>query len=185
MGIFDIFSSDKNKSEGSQDPLRLELSRMKKGYFVNYDLQTYRVVGYAEYDWGEGYISQEWELTDEEHLLFLEREMDDQVYWTLSQEYKGPELQDIFSEIIRNEDPKEELHIDGEDFRIEESSGGYFCADGKRPGKECIMWSFTDASGKKNFSIYQWGEEDFSAYLGKAVEEYQFTEITPGGEHDA
>lgn len=183
MGLLNLFRP-RQKEINESDPLYLDLSRMKTGYFVNYDLKTFEVNGYAEYDWGDGYITQEWELADGEKLLYLEREKDDKVYWELSEEVKNIEVNKIFDYIKENEDPPEELDFSSRKYFLDESGAGHFCRDGKRPGVECIMWFYSDEHEKNFFSIYQWGENDFTAYKGTPVEEYQFTEITPGGNHE-
>jgi hypothetical protein len=179
MGFLDFLRGSDDKSD-AVDPTRLELSRMKVGYFVNYDMKTWAVKGYSETDWGDGFISQEWELNNGDEQVFLEREKDDEVYWSLYRLYKDRDADALYKMIKKTDDLPDEIQVAGKTYYLEDSGAGYFCENGVRPGVECLMWSYEDESGDELFSVYQWDEDDFSAYIGMSVEEYQFTDITPG-----
>jgi hypothetical protein len=58
-------------------------------------------------------------------------------------------------------------------------AGGHFYKDGTGPGQELLEWCFEDESGKKLLTIEQWGEDEFEAFIGEQVEEYQFSNILP------
>ena len=67
MNFRKLFGRDKEEEEAYQD---YTLDTMKKGYMVDYDLQTWVVTGYTTYDY-DGFITQEWELRGGDEVRFL------------------------------------------------------------------------------------------------------------------
>jgi hypothetical protein len=70
----------------------------------------------------------------------------------------------------------------GLEYVGEESDAGLYRAGREGDGREFVSWSYAAADGQLLF-LSQWGEREFSAYAGIAVEEYQFTDILPAGEN--
>ncbi len=186
MGFTDFFRK-KKKPEPTFDPLKdLVLSKLKPGYFLDYDLKTWTVKRYNVYDWGDGLITEEWELKSGNETCYLDREEDDEVEWALSHRLPFKKLDtdgSIAQAIKNNDDPPDEITYEGKTYYLEESSGGYFQRDGKGIGTEFLTWNFEVESGNEFINIEQWGENDFSASLGIYVEEYQFSNILPGTDH--
>lgn len=180
MGWKDFFSSKKKKKEEPLSLDNLTLSKLKVGYFVDYDLQTWEVVGYHYYDWGHGDITHEWQLKSHDDTIYLECESDDENVWSIGKKISfsrlGPGIAD---HIIKNGDPPDEIKYDGVTYYLEEMSGGHFYENGKGPGQKFLSWDYEDDDGEKFLSIEQWGERDFEAGTGFPVEEYQFTNILP------
>jgi len=177
MGWKDFF---KKKDEGP-DPLHdLSLEKMEKGYLVDYDLRTWEVTACNRYDWGGGDVSLEWSLSSSDEILYLEREEDDEVYWSLSSKIDfsglGP---DIRRHIKEHDDPPESIEFDGVTYHMEEMGGGHFFRQDATQGEEFLRWSYMDDSGEKLLDIEQWGEDDFEASVGRPVAEYQFSNILP------
>ena len=82
MGLRDLFRQ--KKEEPDIDPLQdLVLSKLKVGYFLDYDLKTWEVTAYNHYDYGDGDSGDEWELTSGREKCYLERSDDDEVEWVL------------------------------------------------------------------------------------------------------
>ncbi len=181
MGIRDFFK--KNKKE-EFDPLSdLSLNRLKKGYLVDYDLKTWEVSACNYYDWGEGDISNEWQLKSRDEVVYLEMESDDEEEWSLNRKVIFSLLDSqIKKQIIETGDPPEKILFEGIAYYMEEMSGGRFYKDGQDSGREVLQWSYQDNKGKLYFSIEQWGEEEFEATAGEPVEEYQFTNILPANQ---
>ncbi|MBT4128944.1 MAG: DUF4178 domain-containing protein [Nitrospina sp.] len=180
--VFDFF---KNKKEELQkEEFRIEdlvLSKLKVGFLVDYDLKTYRVSACNNYQWNEGGVSDEWELTSGSETFFLERsEEDGEVEWSFCHKLSISELEgDIAGEIVRNEDPPEKVVLKGETFHFEEDDIGEFFRDGSEEGLSFVSWDYSDEQGKQFLTIEQWGEKKFDMQLGTMVEEFQFTNILP------
>ncbi|MFC1824604.1 DUF4178 domain-containing protein [Thermodesulfobacteriota bacterium] len=180
MGLKDFFKKNK-KSE--LDPLReLTLARLKVGYLVDYDLKSWEVTACNRYDWGDGDISREWQLKSAEEVVYLEKESDDDEEWSLNRKIAFGRLgSEIKARILEKGDPPDEVLFEGSTYYKEETAGGLFYKNGQDSGQEMLRWSYEDEEGEVYLGIEQWGEQDFDATIGKPVEEYQFTNILPGG----
>lgn len=184
MGIFDFL---KDKKEDDFDPLQdLELSKLKVGYYLDYDLKTWEVTAYNRYDYGDGYYGQEWELTCGREKLYLEREEDDEVVWTISKKLPLGAIEgNVTRHIIDHDDPPNQIVVKGKTYYLEESGSANFLAGGKGDGVGIIQWDFIDENDDHFVTIEQWGESEFEAAAGTYVQEYQFSNILPGGEAQA
>ncbi|MDP6625217.1 MAG: DUF4178 domain-containing protein [Nitrospinota bacterium] len=169
------------KKEEEIDPLKdLVLSNLKTGYLVDYDMKTWSVTAHNKCEWSEGMYSDEWELSSGEEVLYLEREDDDEVMWTLTKKISIAEVgKGIPAYVKEHEDPPEEITCREKKYHLEDSCGGRFHKDGKDSYDEFIAWDYEDESEEYVLTIEQWSETSFEAAYGKYVEEYQFTNILP------
>ncbi len=172
----------KKDQEPELDPLKdLTLSGMKPGFVVDYDLKTWQVTAQHRYDY-EGDTTDEWELTCADEVLLLEREEDDGVTWTLTRKIGANAIEgNLRAHMKENDDPPDTVTHNGTSYHGESSDVGQFYRNGEDPGLEFISWSYADDSGKKVLFIEQWGDDEFDASAGEIVEEYQFSDILPGG----
>ncbi|MGH1362498.1 MAG: DUF4178 domain-containing protein [Calditrichia bacterium] len=182
MGLFDIFKS--KDEEDNFDPLSdLSLDALKVGYYLDYDLKTWEVTAYNRYDYGEGTVSDEWELTSGREKVYLIREEDDDVWWSICTKIPLSDIQeDVASSIKRTDDPQKEITVGGETYYLDESGPVHFIENGNFEKVGLVYWCFIDSGDDKYVEIEQWGEERFEASKGFYVKEYQFTNILPGGE---
>ena len=171
----------KKEKEDQVDPLSgLNLSALKTGYVLDFDLKTWQVTAHNRYDY-DGDWTDEWELSSAEEVRYLEREDDDEVSWTLYRNIPLSEIEEDVRTLIRdNDDPPEAVSCNGTRFLSESSDAGHFHRDGSDVGREFVNWTYVDDSEEKVLVIEQWGENEFSASLGEFVEEYQFSSILPG-----
>ncbi len=178
MGIKDWFGKEKKPQP---DPLAdLSLDKMKQGYMVDYDLQTWEVAAAHHYDWGEGELSWEWQLKSGGETVYLELERDDEDDWSLYRKVPflslGPGIKQV---ILDNDDPPSTVDYRNVTYHLAETAGGHFYKNGAGPGQPLISWFYEDEEGERYLSIEQWGEEEFEASTGVPVQEYQFTNILP------
>lgn len=172
----------KKKEEGDEfDPLRdLVLSKLRVGYMVDYDLKTWKVTAYNKYNI-DGRTTDEWELTSGRERFYLEREEDDEIYWSLSKKLPiGAIDGEIKQYIMKNDDPPDQITCKEKKYYMDSSGAGFMYEGGLGSGIEFIFWDFIDSDGKNFVTIEQWGESEFDAYEGNGVEEYQFSNILPG-----
>lgn len=179
MGFMDFFKRKKNENP---DPLSdLTLPNLKQGFFVDYDMKTRCVTQCNYYDWGSDDLTYEWQLTSADETIYLEREPDDEDYWSVSRKISFNSIDNKVTEhILTHQDPPSQIIYNKTTFFLSETGGGRFHKDGKEPGRELVKWDFEDDTGKNFLSIEQWGEKDFEASTGYRVEAYQFTNILPG-----
>ena len=175
---FDFFKK-KKKEFRIED---LELSKLKTGFMVDYDMQTYCVAGYNKYKWNEGAVTDEWELKAGNESWYLERTQEDsEVEWSLCRKLPISDLEgDIAGEIMRTEDPPEVVAFQGKRFTFEEDDIGEFFRGGSGEAMSFVAWDYEDEAGEQFLTIEQWGETKFDMQVGFKVEEYQFTNILPG-----
>ncbi|HQU73952.1 MAG TPA: DUF4178 domain-containing protein [Calditrichia bacterium] len=179
MGFFDRFKKDAD--DDGFDPLDLQLSRLRVGYLVDYDLKTWEVKAYNRYDFGEGQFADEWELQADGQSVYLNREKDDEEYWSLSKKLPlGAIEENIKKHIMENEDPPNQITVKGQTYYLDASAPGYLLKGGYGPRVPFIVWEFIDEEDRNFVTIEQWDESEFEASIGFEVEEYQFSNILPG-----
>lgn len=185
-----MFNFFKNKNTGEEfDPLRdLTLSKMKVGYFVEYDLKTWQVTAYNKYDFGDGLWSEEWELTSGREKIWLEKREDDEVAWTVSKKLPlGAIAEDVRQHVKDFDDPPGQIFVKEKTFYLDESGSVYYYSGGntQQQGQGIIAWEYIDDDDENFVSIEQWGEDDFEAAQGYYVKEFMFSNILPSGDAQA
>ncbi len=178
MSLKDLF---RKKDDDEFDPIAdLVLSKLKIGYMLDYDLKTWEVTDAYHYDYGEGCITQEWELSSGREILYLGRSEDDEVTW---KSYKklpiGAIDGDVRKHIIENDDPPNQIVCKDKTYYLDESGSGRMHKEGQKP-TEFVYWDFIDEEDESFVTIEQWGETEFESSSGIYVEEYEFTNILPG-----
>ncbi len=183
MGLRDFFNS--KKSNSGFDPLTdLVLAKLRPGYLVDYAGHTWQVTGYSRNDFGEGYLSEEWELNSGSETRWLEREdLQREVVWYWSQRLPLGELDTGIRQHIRqHEDPPDTLTFADKEYYLEESGPGYCYEHGREPAQEFIYWSYVNEQDDTVVTVEQWSETEFAAWLSQPVHEYEFTNILPGAD---
>lgn len=181
----------KKESEDAYE--ELVLGAMKIGFLVDYDLDTWEVIGVNVYDY-EGFLTREWELRCKDEVRFLERAEDDgQIEWTLTRRVSLGEVEgDVAGAILDGRDPPEVVTYKDRAYHAVESSTGIQRPADADPdeeeadqeetdedvGGEFASWSYESEDRRVLYAI-QRGEREFVAYEGEYVEEYQFTDILP------
>jgi hypothetical protein len=179
MGLFDF---KKKRDEIPLDPLKdLVLSKLRVGFYLDYDMKTWQVTGYNTYEISDRNLREEWELTSGREIKYLEKSVDDEEEWAFSHKIPIGAIEgDMKKYIMKHDDPPEKITFKDKTYFLDDSGAGYFHKDGKGRGIQFIFWEFVDESGENYVSIEQWGESEFEAGAGIPVEEYQFTHILPG-----
>lgn len=172
--------------EGDRDLLDLTLDHLQMGWLVDYDLETWEVIGYNTYDY-DGFVTREWELRSGREVRFLElAEEDGQRQWTLTRSLPLADInEDVPAAIAEEDEPPEVLHCRGGTYEgVASEAGVYTRVSGggsdTADTREFVAWTYEDGHGGLLF-LSRYGERDLSAYEGHRVEEYQFTDILPGG----
>lgn len=185
MGWKDLF---KFGGEKQPDPLKdLTLPRIRVGFFVDYDMKTWEVTAFHRYDWGEGDLTYEWQLSTFDEIIYLERQPDDEDDWSVSRKCPiGKISPGLGEQIVENGDPPDQIVFENETYYLDEAGGGLFFKDGdsedRSEGRHFLKWDFVNDSEDKFISIEQWGEKEFQASTGIPAEEYQFSNILPSEE---
>jgi hypothetical protein len=181
MGFLDRFRP-KEKPSPEFDPLRdLVLDKLRVGYLLDYDLETWVVTAYQHYRFNDGRKAEEWELSAGREKRYLERAEGDGLSWSFGQNVPIGALGDVRQHIERHEDPPEQIVYQDTSYNLLGSVGGYLRDEGESSEQEMILWEFADDDEERFLSIMQWSETELSAAISHVVEDYQFTNILPGG----
>ena len=180
MGLRERLFGRRQSADAEPDPLAdLVLSKLKVGYLVDYDLRTWRVTGYSRYQFSGRERIEEWELTAGDEQRYLELADGG---WSLSTSISIGDIDgDVRQHILDHEDPPERIVLRGTAYRLDASSAGHMHPGGDGAGRQVIRWEFLDEDETRFVGIEQWSETDFTAAAGFVVEDYQFTNILPGG----
>ena len=179
MGLTDRWFGRKPADDGPDPLADLVLEKLKVGYLVDYDLDTWKVTGYCRYRFsGRDDDIEEWELTRSGEQRYLERADD---AWSLSRRIAiGDIAGDVRQHILDDEDPPERIVFEGAAYRLDASYAGHLFPDGAGAGESVIRWEYVDEAETAFVGIEQWSETEFTAAAGRVVEDYQFTHILPG-----
>lgn len=176
-----LFSSKKKKpdEELSYDPTNVQVKDLRKGAFLDYDLQTWEVKAQYEYDWGDRFFTFEFLLATVEEKKFLHYEEDDgELECTLTEKIRISSIDaDIPEEIRRNDVPPKKIDYKGITFYRDEEGTARFRDVDTRTWEKVVSWSYYDEAEKHVLSIEQWGETEFEAAFGLVVDEHEFTNI--------
>jgi hypothetical protein len=179
MGWKDFFSFGKKKEE-SIDPLKIELKDLKKGWMVDYDMTTWEVKAHHRYDWGSGSFTDEWELHSSDKIMFLHHDPEDGGEFTLSYKIPIGKIEGNVKEHFKtHEDGPGQIVYEGTTYYLDDDGGGLFLENGQGPEQEFIYWDYEDEKEERFVTIEQWGENEFEAYAGIWVEDYNFENILP------
>ena len=179
MGLMDRVFGRKKADEGPDPLADLVLEKLKVGYLVDYDLQTWQVTAYCRYTFsGKDASVEEWELTAGGERRYLELADGG---WSLARTISiGAVDGDIRRHILDHDDPPARIVFEGTEYYLDACYGGHMFSDGKGGGEQLIRWEFLDAAEKNFVGIEQRSETEFAAAAGFVVEEYEFTHVLPG-----
>lgn len=183
--MFDFFKKkffSKPEEQTHYDPTNIGILDLRKGFVLDYDMKTWTVEEEYEYDWGDDRYSYGFKLVSADDTIILDVNEGDEVECAVLKPLPWRKIADIVEdEIIKNERPPRKFTFEGVEYVCEGEHPGYFRnvhADGE--SIEFITWDYTDYAGERVINIEQWGERDFEAYIGRRVNERDFTNILPG-----
>jgi hypothetical protein len=175
------FKKKQEEESEAIDPTNITLSDLKPGFVLDYDLKTWQVTAHHYYEY-DGDRVDEWELSCGDDTAYLDREEDDGITWTLTRKIRISDIENnIRAHMRENDDPPDEITYNNKTYHGESSAVGQFYKDGEEPSQEFITWDYLDDSEKHTLSLEQWGDDEYDASVGEIVEDYQFTNILPGG----
>ena len=179
MGFFDRFK----KKTPDYDVTNMSVHDLNVGFIFEYDLETWEVKEAYEYDWGSGYYSREYKVSNGIETKYLSVEEDDDLMLSWTEKIKLVSIdEDLSEQLIKKQKPPKKLHANGIDFFFDEVSTGYFQNSLERNENnwsEYRCWDFEDKSGKRILSIEQWDDEVFEASIGKNLKEFEISNILP------
>lgn len=177
---FGWFKKKKEEEENQEqyDSTNVPLNRLKKGTFIDYDLETYQVNGVFEYDWGDNYYADEFMLVSSDKTIYLYVEEGDGIECSIFEKININAIEgDIAEHIIETESPPRKIIYEGETYFRQSENLGHFRNADTEAWAEMVSWTYYDKSEEKILNIEQWGEEDFSASVGYYEDDFKFGNI--------
>lgn len=162
----------------------ITLKDLLPGDMVDYDMTTWQVRAKNKYDYSE-FETVEWQLDSAGTIRYLELEIDDEDYWSLTETIPFATLgkaqcDAIKAAVAENGDPPDELTYKNMRYYMEEMAGGHFLKDGVGERQPFLQWHYVSDDGATFLIIEQWGDDDFEAGVGSEVHDWQFTNLLPG-----
>ena len=172
--------------ESALDPLQdLVLEKLRVGYLVDYDLKTWRVTAHNTYDF-DGQKVDEWELSYDRELRYLERYEEDEEVWSLATKVPIGMLGDaVRDRLYAQEEPPGEIVYRDRAYYLSGDAAGYFRERGVGEPQPMLTWEYSDADNAHFLTVEQWGEREIEASTSVRVHTYEFTNILPGPAADA
>ena len=185
---FNFFKKKKKKEDKPHyDPTNIQITDLRVGFFVDYDLKTWEVAEEYEYDWGDSEFTFEFQLVAGDDMCFLSIDKEDGLTLVISKKIKlnrlDPELSD---RIIKKGKPFKKIKYKGTTYYRENEAVGFYrntATTKSEKSQEMIAWDYFDDEEKKTITIEQWEDEFFEASIGIVVPEYEFMNITPAGDN--
>lgn len=174
------FFKKKKKEEPHYDPTNIGLTDIRKGYILDFDLQTWEVTEEFEYDWGDNDFSYEFKLESATDSVFLSVENDDFITGTISRKVMWGKLPDEVEDGITNKGkPPKQIKLDGITYYRDAKSLGYWRNIETKDSSEYICWEYYDDTEKNVLTLEQFGDEAFEASKGVVYNPDAFTNILP------
>ena len=154
-----------------------ELPQLREGYLLDYDMRTWEVTQHTAYD-DPRWPADEWTLETGDDLLFLEYEYDDGDVFLL---YERIEMTDVTAEgeplraVVRDEEPPATLAYEDTEYTLIEEGTGTRMIDDRT--NDLHYWDY--ASDDDVLGLERYGSGDWSVYVGREVEPYEFDNILP------
>jgi Domain of unknown function (DUF4178) len=180
--MFDFFKKKKKEepTEPHYNPTDIRLTDLRKGFMLEYDLQTWQAEEEFEYDWGNNVFSYEFKLVNGRDIRYLSLEEDRETLCTLLQPLRFIKLGlGVEKELLDTGKPPRSIIYEGKTYYRERECPGFFRNIDNEEWAEFIAWEYADDSGKFVLEIEQWNESEFEAWIGEIVPERSFSNILP------
>jgi len=173
---------EENQDEGLHyDPSQMEITDLRKGYLVDFDLQTWQAIEEYEYDWGNEHFTYEFKLTSFDDACYLALDENrGEITPVVCRPILVADLGTAVEEMLRYEQkPPEIIVYQAVTYKRLTEKIGHFRNIDSVNWFEYIVWEFADDTRKRRLYIEQWDEEAFDVYIGVIKEKFAFTNILP------
>ncbi len=184
MGFFNKLFSKKEETP-HYDSTNIRIQDLDLNFVFEYDLSTWKVEKMFEYDWGDNYFTQEYQIYNGEETLYLGVEDDDELEVTIGKKIKLRKLgATVVNHLMEQQTAPSSVVFQDEKFILLEEAPGY-CNDvskGEDNWEEFIAWDFENEAGTKVLTIEQWGEKEFEASIATYIKPFEISNILPASE---
>lgn len=158
----------------------LTLWDLKKGYFLDYFLESWEIKDVYNYSWGNNFFSKEYELDNGKEVMFLHVLKENGFKCSLSKEVSIKSVNSqLKRQIIDYNEPFKDIEYLGKKYYLEEKHEAYVQKEGDSEESFLITWDYVTEDDKETISINKWGETDIESYKGENVKEIEFSNFIP------
>jgi len=177
--ILGWFKKKKEEEHIPFDPTNIKVNQMRKGSFFEYDLKTWEVIKWFEYDWGNNFFSDEYQIQSSLDTFYLYvEEGGEGMYCNIVKKIMVRSIEgDIPSYIKKFDTAPPDITYEGVKYFKEQDSAGFFRDTDNTEWSEFISWTYYDETGKKVLAVERWGEDSFEAAVGVVVKDYEISGI--------
>ena len=161
-----------------QNPTQRTIKDLGVGSFLDYELVTWEVVYQTQYDWERKITEIQYQLTnhkDKSMLVFVQTYQKYPSIW-LENKVSYRDLETYKLKEILYYPPTKLIFKDQLLFRKNTVTGKKFTPN-KQEGLVIKQWHYITADEKQGLRILQYEDEDWVAFLGKKIEEFEFENI--------
>lgn len=174
MGLFSFLKKD--KEDVNYD---FTLNDLKKGFMLDYFLQTWEVKKVYLYDWGNQCFAREYLLDSGTETLYLYVEEDDGLDCSVWHKISLDQIQpNLFQAIVSEDNAPYQISYKNKLYTKTESGQGYSSVEGESGESELVYYSYKNQEGEL-ISVNRTGEESFDVSHGHAVSDIEFSNILP------
>lgn len=166
----------KTEEEKTNFVSEFTLKDIKKGFILDYFMQSWEVTEHYEYNWGNNFTSNEFTLDNGKEKIFLHIEDDDELKCMISRETSLPSLNPALKSNLKSTGkPIPEIAFKDTNYVLEKEFSAQFKKYNAMGWSSFSGWEFYDASEEKFISINDYGNNEYEAYYGHIVKEYEFS----------
>lgn len=170
------------KGEKSTPKIDFKVKDLGIGYILEYNLTTWVVENEYIYDWGEGYFSKEWLITNGKETLLLFYDDSEGLEISVSEKINIlQELNQVREQIIADGVPDKRIDFDGKTWLLSDENPCLYSESGKEGTTEMVVWIFTEPTEQEFLSFSQFGSKKIDGYRGKHIQEFEVGNILPAG----
>ena len=178
MGFLDkLFNKKKEPTTFSGD---LTIWDLKKGYLVDYFMESWEVRNQSTYDWGNNFISKEFELNNGKETIYFHVAKNNGFECSVTREVSLRKINSQLKEqIVDHDGPFKTLEYEGIKYYLEDEGEAHVSTTGENGSSRMVSWDYEADNEKNILSIGRWGRTDIEAYIGEVVNDYEFSNIIP------
>jgi hypothetical protein len=168
------------KMARTNDPVRLSLNDVRKGFLLQYDLKTWEVAFETQYDWAGQASERQLQLVSEDGqdlLLYLQADLAITTPWLESKldayQMKGGQfhIQKDGDEIVR-------IDFSGNSYLLASKSQGRLFV-GSADGQQAQQWMYLSADRQHSLRLVKPEQGPMSTFMGAKAHSHQFSNLLP------
>jgi hypothetical protein len=164
----------------SEDQLIVDygLKDLKKGYLLDYDLQTWEILEEYKYKYGSRY-TKEYKIRSAEQTLYLNVMDTDQLLLSVCSSININKVNANLRTAVLKENLPANFAYNGQSYYLSEELDGYFTEVKENDWAGFSGWEYINEEETQFISISYWEDGSIEAFIGDFIKERDVTNILP------